>query len=250
MGVFRADAELYHKMAFGFMKAGLERGELATYITREDLSLVRDQMELEWGDSYQTWDAKKQIQVTSSDSVFPHGFKIKTALSSLAETYQMAIAGGFIGWRIVDITFYPQEEKHLRRLVACDKKYNKLGIGTTTLCMYESPEAYEFESFANLLLCHSRVVSHKLKMLDTPGEFLPMAVDSAFRELFGESGHRGVMAHAAKVLGLSTDEFLRKLQQRPELLRRGLSESFGESTYAICRLVKERLAEMTVDTII
>lgn len=237
-------------MAFGFMRAGLEKGELATYITREDPTLVKDGMEQEWGHSFQAWEAKEQIQVISSDSVFPRGFEIEPTLSSFAKTYQRTIAGKFTGWRVVDITFYPQEEEHLRRLVTCDKRYNKLGIGVTTLCMYESPQAYEFEPFTDLLLCHEPVVSQKLKILYSSERFLRIAIDSVFKELFGEVGSRGVMAQIAKVVKVkSADELLGRLQQEPELLRIGLSLLLGESSFAVCRLVKEKLAEITVDPI-
>lgn len=250
LGIFRGNAKLYYKMAFGFMKAGLEKGELATYVTREDSDRIKGEMKREWGNSFHNWEAKKQIQVISSDSVFPRGFKIKDTLSSLAETHQRTIAAGFTGWRLVDITFYPQEEEHLRRLVECDKEYNNLGIGITTLCMYENPEAYEFEAFVDLLFCHKQIVSQGLKILNVSGRFLGDAINSVFAELFGESGSKSVLSHVAKVVEVpSTAELLKKLEQKPELLRRGLSTTFGESAYAICRLVEERLAELTIGTI-
>lgn len=250
MGIFRGNVKTYHKMAFEFMEAGLEKGELATYVTREDPDKVKGKMEREWGHNFQAWEARRQIQVISSDSVFPRGFRIRETLSSLAETYQRTIAAGFTGWRLVDLTFFPQEERHLRRLVTSDKEYARLGIGVTTLCMYESPEAYEFEQFTDLLLCHEQIVSQKMKILDSPGKFLPDAMSSVFRELFGESGSKKLMLHVAKAAGLrSTDELFDKLQKEPGLLRRGLKPTFGESSNAICRLVKEKLAGITVETI-
>ena len=49
LGIVRPRTEDHHDMAFGFLKAGLNKGEMAVYVTKEDPVLVRRSMEKRWG---------------------------------------------------------------------------------------------------------------------------------------------------------------------------------------------------------
>ncbi len=247
LGIVRLGTEDHHNMAFGFLKAAVDKGEMAVFVTKEDPVLVKHAMERHWGSTAKS-EAEGQLRILSSESVYPRGFKQNSVLSALSDMYRQAISSGFKGLSVADITFLGQQEDHFRSIIECDKVYGGLKLGATTLCMYEAPDTYEFALFSKLLLCHSAIIDHRFNLIRLPDGFFRKSIESALGEFFGENGAKGVLFQLSKIAGVSSmEEFLLNVQEEPESLHRPLTIMFGESSIAICKLIKEKLADMIMN---
>lgn len=243
LGIVRPGTEDHHDMAFGFLKTGLDKGEMAVYVTKEDPVLVRRSIEKRWGKTSPLEEGR--LRILSSELVYPRGFKAENVLSSFGESYQQAIGSGFTGLRAADITFLGEEDAHLRSIVECDRAYDALELGITTLCMYQGPDTYDFDLLAKLLLCHSAIIDHRLHQVRLPESFLRDGIYAALGEIFGENGAKAVLFNLARFADASsTEDFLLRAQEEPMLLQRSLNVMFGQPSNGICDLIKDKLAEM------
>ena len=244
LGIVRPGTEDHHNLAFGFLRAGLNKGEMAVYVTNEDQSLVKRTLEKRWGGTFLR-EAEEKLRILSSRSVCPPGLKPADAISAFTEMYMRATSSGFTGLRIADITFLGVEEGHLQSIVDCDRAYDALELGSTALCMYQGPETYDFDLFVKLLLCHSAIIDHRLHQLRLRESFLRDAIYLALGEIFGENGAKAVLLDLTRLADArSTEDFLFRVQEEPMLLYRTMNVMFGQPSNGICELIKDKLTEM------
>ncbi|MBI2184495.1 MAG: MEDS domain-containing protein [Thaumarchaeota archaeon] len=250
MGVFRPGFVTDHGLIFGFIKDGLEKGEANILITNDPPNEVKAELQEVLDVSVKELEEKGSLRILPSNSVYPPDFQVREVLSSFDEAFKKALDKGFTGLRAVDVTFHGHEPSYVRKLVECDKAYDDLSIGATTLCMYELPQAYDFEVFAKLLLCHSSVVGVKNMPLEEPGKLIPVAVKRTLSEIFGDGGAQTVLAHLSNLrLSYGEEASLDKILEEPTLLRRNLEHIFGWPAETICEQIKKKLAELTVENL-
>ena len=245
LGIVGSQTEDQHTLGFGFLKDGLDKGEMAVFVTK-DPALVERAMVQYWASMTQM-QKDGQLRIISSDLIYPTGFRNEAVLAAFKERYHEALDSGFRGLRVADVTTFGQPHAHLRRLIECDEAYDALKLGATTLCMYEMPESYEYALFTKILHCHSAVVDERLNLLIEPIRFFWPAVESVLVELFGEDRGKTIISNLRKIARKhSREDSLINMPDECEILQKTLKELFGELSFQICELIKGRLAEMTV----
>ncbi len=246
LGIVRPQTEDQYALGLGFLKDGLDRGEMAVFVSKEDPALVEHAMRRYLGD-ITAMQKDGQLRISSSNSVYQIGFRKESVLAALSDCYHQALDSGFRGLRVADVTSFGQPHDHLRRLVECDETYDALKLDVTALCMYEMPESYEYALFTKILNCHSAVLDYRLNLLIEPRRFFWPATESVLIELFGTDRGKALTSNFQKITRKhSSEDSLVNIPSEYEILQKTLNELFGELAFQICELIKGRLATMTV----
>lgn len=250
LGAVKPDTVSRNRIAFDFLKAGIDRGETVIYVTSRNTSTVRNDMDNAWGGAATQLELIGQLRILSSKRLFPLEFQVENPLSIFKEAYSRALVSGRTGLRIACDPMVDRKEEYLERVLRFEEAYDTLKLGATTLCMYEHLDRYEFGLFCKLLLRHEGVIGDNLRLLGRPRRFLHPAIESALGDLLGETGMKSTLFHLAKVTGsTSTDEFMASINEDPSLLCSALIRLFGDPAHGICEMIRRKLAELTIDTL-
>ncbi len=225
---FHNDLKDCRQLLFTFLKAGMDKGEAAIYVTEQEMPKQNQKATDEFSVNVKRYEMVSALKVINYDEWYLTNGKVD--ITNIMNLWRKAVneakERGFKGVRVCSEMSWAFRRNLLNDIVeyekACDKK---LEIPITTTCAYDLNMLNSLgeKPFLDLLKAHSHIIFDEP---DLGFSIIVEAIDDILEKVLGELSKIVLLSSLRNLFGLEKEEIPKRFMD----FRVALEKTFGATT--------------------